>query len=252
MLILSILLLDISFNAFLVSINLGSLLLNLSMLFIRGDSVYIFSSLLLLVCTVLIWFLDIVIESLLGYLSVLTQSNLITGFILFIVSEVVIFMTLFGCYYYNVFIRSIFIGGVWVRIGVLNYTYNGIGLLNVLILFYSGALVTSSLDYKRSRVWCILYLSLSIILGIVFVGIQYIEFSSGKFTISDSIYGTIFYSLTGLLGILMIIGITILLVSLVRIVSYNPSNINLIAGSINLLLLDILFIFIYIFIYCYY
>jgi len=195
--------------------------------------------------------MDIIVESTLGYLSILSQKNLITDFILFIVSEVVIFMSIFLSYYYNIFLRSIFIGNIWIRNGVNNYTYNGIGLLNVLILFFSGALVTASLDNIGNRLKCVYLLFGSILLGLVFVVIQYIEFKTSKFTISDSFYGTIFFSLTSLLGILMIIGISILLVCLVRIVNYSGSRINLIAGSINLLLLDVLFIFIYIFVYCY-
>ncbi len=102
MLILGILLLDISFNAFLVSINLGSLLLNLSLLFVRSSLLSSWISLGLLLCIVIIWFMDIIVESTLGYLSILSQKNLITGFILFIVSEVVIFMSIFLSYYYNI------------------------------------------------------------------------------------------------------------------------------------------------------
>jgi len=54
MLILGILLLDISFNAFLVSINLGSLLLNLSLLFVRSSLLSSWISLGLLLCIVII------------------------------------------------------------------------------------------------------------------------------------------------------------------------------------------------------
>jgi cytochrome c oxidase subunit 3 len=83
--------------------------------------------------------------------------------------------------------------------------------LNVLILFFSGALVTASLDsYKRVAI--LKNLTICIVLGVIFIMIQYIEFSTAKFTITDSLYGTVFFSLTGLLGILMIFGVAILVV----------------------------------------
>lgn len=173
------------------------------------------------------------------------------GFIWFILSEVVIFSTIFFSYYYNVLIRSIFVGSLWVPIGIKYFTYEGISILNVLILFFSGACVTASLDMVLRRRVCLLYLSLSIGLGCIFVFIQYIEFSTAKFTISDGFYGSIFFSITSLLAILMFIGILFLLVGLIRLYWYLNAKLNLVCASINLLLLDILFIFIYIFIYCY-
>lgn len=251
MIILKSLLLDISFNAVLVSINLSSLLLNLSLLFIRSTSSSILLSIVLLGSIVYIWFNDIIVESVTGSHTTLAQRNLLVGFVLFILSEVVIFSSIFFSYYYNVLIRSIFVGGSWIRGGIKYFTYEGISILNVLILFFSGACVTASLDMILKRKYCLFYLGLSIVLGVIFVFIQYIEFSTAKFTISDSFYGALFFCLTSLLAILMFIGILFLLIAFIRLYSYLGANLNLICASINLLLLDILFIFIYIFVYCY-
>lgn len=251
MIILRYLILDISVNALLVSINMCNVLLNLSLLFIRCNSNIIMISIFLLIYSILIWFIDIILESLSGNLSELISNNLLLGFILFIISEIIIFSTIFFSYWYNIFIPSIFIGSIWTPIGVLNYNYNGIPLLNVLILFFAGITITSSLDYILNRKWCLIYLLISISLSIVFIIIQYIEFSLCKFTITDSYYGCIFFILTSLLGILMIFGTLFIIIAFIRLWYYLISLLNLICASINLLLLDILFIFIYIFIYCY-
>ena len=247
--ILKNLIVEISLNAFLVSVTLSSVMLNTSINLMYGtsSSTGLSTILLLIICG--IWMRDIVEESWSGNLTSTTQKNLLIGFVLFIISEVVLFMTIFFSYFYVIIIRSVFSGGVWRRVGVLSYTFNGIRILNVLILFFSGALVTASLDsYKRVAI--LKNLTICIVLGVIFIMIQYIEFSTAKFTISDSLYGTVFFSLTGLLGILMIFGVTILVICWYRIYMYDRSLVNLLVGSINLLLLDILFIFIYIFVYC--
>ena len=62
---------------------------------------------------------------------------------------------------------------------------------------------------------------LTIIFAILFTGLQYYEYSTAGFTITDSVYGTVFYASTGLLGIHVIIGTIFILVGFIRIINYQ-------------------------------
>lgn len=57
----------------------------------------------------------------------------------------------------------------------------------------------------------LIYLQLTIILGFIFILVQLYEYKITTFTISDSIYGSYFYLLTGFHGSHVIVGIIFLL-----------------------------------------
>jgi cytochrome c oxidase subunit 3 len=67
----------------------------------------------------------------------------------------------------------------------------------------------------------ILGLYLTILLGVVFTGLQGMEYIEAPFTISDSIYGTTFFMTTGLHGVHVIIGTLALVVAFIRSINYH-------------------------------
>ncbi len=139
-----------------------------------------------LLISVMIWMGDIIKKGRRGQHTMKVKENLTIGFILFIINEVIIFSTLFFVYIYNLIIPSIFISSDWRSLDIQTYTYNEIPLWNVIILFMSGITVKigqNNLNNNKKRENIILYILLTVILGAVFVMIQYIEFKSSKFTI---------------------------------------------------------------------
>jgi cytochrome c oxidase subunit 3 len=89
-------------------------------------------------------------------------------------------------------------------------------LLNTVILLSSGCTVTyahhSLIQGDRSGT---LYgLVFTIILAILFTGLQAIEYSVSSFTISDGTFGSCFYFGTGFHGLHVIIGTAFLAVGL--------------------------------------
>jgi cytochrome c oxidase subunit 3 len=64
-------------------------------------------------------------------------------------------------------------------------------------------------------------LSITIILAILFTGLQIFEYQEASFDISDGIYGSTFYMATGFHGFHVIIGTIFLTVCLSRLANYQ-------------------------------
>jgi heme/copper-type cytochrome/quinol oxidase subunit 3 len=91
-------------------------------------------------------------------------------------------------------------------------------LLNTLLLLTSGATLTLSHLFLRLEkfIYSISALAVTIILAIFFIFIQLFEFVTSPFSINDSLYGSIFFLLTGFHGFHVLIGTFFLIVCLIR------------------------------------
>jgi len=96
-------------------------------------------------------------------------------------------------------------------------------LLNTIILVSSGVAVTYSHRAIRGgdRKGVIYGLSYAVFLGVLFTFIQFYEYSIAPFNINDSIYGSLFYLMTGFHGLHVIGGTVFLLVTLIRHIKYH-------------------------------
>jgi cytochrome c oxidase subunit 3 len=177
-------------------------------------------SMISLLLSILFWINEIILEG--TYKGDHTKSvklNLMTGFILFVISEISIFISLFFGYFYNSLIPSIEIGTEWPPIGINILNPESIPLFNTALLYFSGICITISQNYlyKRDKSFSLYFLFLTIMLGLLFSYIQYLEYMWAFYTINDSIYSTTFYMLTGFHGLHVIIGTILLIVSLIRL-----------------------------------
>ncbi len=59
------------------------------------------------------------------------------------------------------------------------------------------------------------------VLGVAFVGVQLFEFCYADFAINDSVYGSIFFFLTGFHGFHVIVGLIFLFIIFIRISKYH-------------------------------
>jgi cytochrome c oxidase subunit 3 len=89
-------------------------------------------------------------------------------------------------------------------------------LLNTVILLSSGVSVTYAHHslIQGNRSGTLVGLFFTIILAIIFTGLQGIEYSVSSFTISDSTFGSCFYFGTGFHGIHVMIGTAFIAVGL--------------------------------------
>lgn len=240
------------------AISTLSLLIGSVMLFHlkNGGLELVVLALLALLASMYFWWEEVIIEGTYqGLHNKEVQKNLSMGFLLFVVSEAIIFFSFFFAYFYNSLIPAVNVGGVWPPVGIETLDASAIPLLNTVILFMSGVSVTASQHYivAKNRKNAILYLLLTIVLGLIFIFFQYLEYSNSLFTISDSVFGASFFLLTGFHGFHVIIGVLFLSVSLIRLISYHYSEnhyLNATFASIYYHFVDVVWIFLFAVIYC--
>ena len=141
-------------------------------------------------------------------MTIRVQKNIITGFKIFLFSEIMVFFSCFWVFIHFGLVPNIF---VWMNFppkGIVAIFPFGIPLANVLILLYS------SLPLQAAQIWikkgvksrtleCV---AQTIACGVLFLYLQLKEYTTAFFTISDSLYGSGFYCTTGLHGIHVSIG----------------------------------------------
>lgn len=188
-----------------------------------GDLLMLFSFFMILL-VMYVWWRDIVREaSYQGHHTLVVQKGLRYGMILFILTEVVFFISFFWGFFHTALAPEISIGAVWPPIGLQVISAFDVPLLNTALLLSSGATVTWAHHamIAGDRKNTLLGLSLTIFLGVIFSLFQAYEYYEASFSIADSVYGSLFYMATGFHGFHVLIGTTFLAVCLYRIYDYH-------------------------------
>lgn len=141
------------------------------------------------------------------------------GYILFLISELMLFFSFFWAFFHSSLSPSIELGIIWPPLGIEAINYLSIPLLGSITLLASGFFVTLShhafLFGNKSLSLSTGFLSL--ILGFFFLYLQFTEYTFGTFTIADSVFGSVFYMTTGLHALHVIIGLIFLLIQYIRL-----------------------------------
>lgn len=240
------------FNA---SISLFIIAIGIATLLHGSSSMLLWIGLLHLLLVFVLWQRDIIIEATYhGLHSNPVVGGLTMGFNLFIASEVALFASVFWAYFHSALSPTPSIGCIWPPIGIQAIQPYGLPLLGSLILLNSGVTVTVAhyaiLGTNRART--LTYLLYTILLGLIFTTIQVFEYNYAPFTMSDGIFGSLFYFGTGLHGLHIVVGTTMLCVSYALIRSYIASDQVHLGFKASILywhFVDILWVFIYLAIY---
>lgn len=182
----------------------------------------------------------------------IVQQGLNKGFILFLISEIFVFFTLFYSFFYSALIPDIHLAGIWPPIGIISIDYKSIPLLNTALLFFSGITITIAQyrikegNEKESKK----YLIYTITLGLIFIYLQYIEYAYSLFTLTDSIFGNLFFALTSFHGFHVLMGLIFIFTAYIRLNEISISHhLNFIFSSIYFHLVDAVWLFLYAILY---
>lgn len=189
-----------------------------------GSFFLLLNSLTSLVLSMFFWWRDVIRESSFeGYHTSIVQKGFRYGMILFIVSEILFFFAFFWAFFHSSLSPVIEIGSIWPPKGVNVLNPWEVPFLNTLILLLSGCTITwvhHSIN-ANLRTQAILALTFTIILAIIFISFQVLEYKVADFRLSDGIYGSTFYMSTGFHGFHVFIGMSILFICLIRIINYQ-------------------------------
>lgn len=227
-----------------------------SVLMFQGGGVLLFvGSLLSVIGSMLFWFRDVILEgSYEGSHTSKVVKGIHIGMILFIVSEVLFFFSIFWAYFHSALSPAVEIGNFWPPKGIEAINPWELPLLNTVILLSSGSTVTYAHHslIEGNRQGALTGMFLTIVLALVFTILQGIEYFNSTFTMSDGIYGSCFYFGTGFHGLHVIIGTIFLLVGLYRIWNYQLTeshHLGLEAGILYWHFVDVVWLFLFIAIY---
>lgn len=200
---------------FLTAVSLGALLTSLVSYF-QYNSWSLFYLVVCFFClsfSVFFWIHDVIIESKVGCHTKLVQKGLRFGMFLFIISEVMFFVSFFWAFFHFSLSPSVFLFCVWPPIGITTIDPWGIPFLNTIILLSSGVTLTTShrAILANKKTLAKFFLLLTLFYGFFFTLLQLYEYISCPFNINDSVYGSIFFLSTGFHGLHVIIGTVFLL-----------------------------------------
>lgn len=203
----------------------------------------------------MLWGRDVVAEGVfIGAHTKRVRHGFFLGYIWFLFTELAVFATFFWAYFYGALAPGIELGEMWPPIAISAIQPLDLPLLNTLILLSSGATVTyshHSLIAKKYNSTLIGWLA-TIILGILFIVLQFIEYKYCTYTATDGFYGTTFFFLTGLHGFHLIGGVFFLSYTFVRLWNYEITTSSDMGVESTILLwhfLDVVWLFLYIILY---
>jgi len=207
------------------------------------------------VFTMLLWFRDVSAEgTYIGFHTFAVQNSLNIGFLLFLVSEIFFFLSIFWAFFHSALSPTVELGSAWPPVGIMTLNAWEVPLYNTILLLSSGAAVTYAHHSLiiRGRKGTIIGLLLTLVLAIIFTFMQGLEYNQATFTIADSVFGTTFYFATGTHGVHVIVGTLFIFAITLRIIAYHLTNLHHLGFEMSILywhIVDIVWLILFAVIY---
>lgn len=224
---------------------------------IRFSFFIFFLGLMLIFLTMYVWWRDIIRESTFqGYHSLVVQKGLKIGFSLFIISEIMFFFGFFWAFFHSGLTPVFNQAYLWPALGVIPFNPYSIPLCNTCILLVSGGGITwvhYSLIFSQSKLNSFLAFFFTIFLAFIFTIFQIFEYFTAPISISDSVFGSSFFSLTGLHGLHVLIGTIFIFTCLVRFYQNHfteKHHLGLEFAAWYWHFVDVIWLFLFVFVYC--
>lgn len=189
-------------------------------LYMHGHPVwFLLPGLSMLVMTLVLWWRDVIKESLTPAHTAPVRMGFRYGMALFILSEVMFFVAFFWAYFNAAIFPVAEIGGVWPPKGIHTIDAFDLPYLNTLLLLLSGTTVTwAHFDMIEGDMKAVREkLGYTILLGATFLLVQAYEYSHAPFGFKDGIYPSTFFMATGFHGLHVMIGTIFLITTYFRV-----------------------------------
>jgi len=187
---------------------------------LAGAGTALLCALLAVAFVLALWLRDVVAEG--TYLGDHTSDvvrGIGLGVVLFITTEVRVFVAIFWAYFHAALSPAVEVGVSWPSAGIAAIDPFALPLLNTVLLLSSGAAVTYAHHgiVAGSRGSALVGMALTLLLAVVFTVCQGVEYQTAGFSMQDGVYGTVFYASTGAHGFHVALGTLFLLVGALRL-----------------------------------
>jgi len=186
-----------------------------------------------------------------AYHESLLRSPVFLGMVMFIGSEIMLFGSFFTAYFYIRFSHTSYpfeLPGQHFEIPKAST-----GINTAVLVASSFTMHWALVSAKRGqRLGQIVGLGLTLIMGLTFLGLQMREYHSLGFVPSDGAFPTTFFALTGLHGMHVLVGATLLTIAFMRSIRghYSPEqHLGLEVTGLYWHFVDVVWIFLYTVVY---
>jgi heme/copper-type cytochrome/quinol oxidase subunit 3 len=212
-------------------------------------------SLILIGIYMYLWFKDMITEAVVfGKYNRKLRAVITTGFLIFLASEAMLFGGFFRAFFDRLFHAPSVLGGSFVPRGLEVLLWYKKPLYATLVLMFSTVAFNGANYAMKWGSWtrakaCSQF---GLALGCLFLVIQVSEYKHLSFGMSDSVFASCFYLLTGFHGMHVMIGLMFLAIQHERLVSWHFSrerHLGYILGMMYWHFVDIVWMFLFLFVY---
>ena len=175
----------------------------------HNEWMWLIAGFVAVILTMALWWRDVIRESVVEKVHTpVVKFGFRYGMALFIASEVMFFVAFFWAFFNAALYPTAAIQGVWPPPGIQPVEAFHLPFLMTLILLLSGCTVTwahhAILEGHNDQAQQAL--GLTVLLGVIFTGLQAYEYAHAAFGFKEGIFPTTFYMATGFHGFHVIIG----------------------------------------------
>lgn len=227
----------------------------LSMHGFAGAHYFLMGALIVVISSMSFWWRDVISEgTYLGNHTLAVQKGINLGVALFIISELLFFVAIFWAFFHSALAPTVELGAQWPPMGIMAVNPFELPLFNTVILLSSGASVTYAHHALIKGDWkgAFFGLIITVILALTFTGFQLIEYIYSSFTLSDGVFGTVFYFGTGFHGLHVMIGTAFIAVGLRRFIAHQLTenhHLGLESGILYWHFVDVVWLFLFVSVY---